>query len=155
MIKYDRDSNILYKEYINTILHIFVIFFEKLCHIDIDWYDFCRSIVYKLTNKIFSIMKKNEFEKMVNDQLLICNSVYHNDNYEKYNKSIQMKKNTGSEFDFFYPTENGSCWCITVLYDDGSYSSRRMFTVGVDVKDNGSNNLDIDSIYERYKKINR
>lgn len=101
-------------------------------------------------------MKKNDFEKMVNDQLLICSSVYNSDdNYEKYTKSIQMKKNTWMDFDFFYPTDNGSCWCITVLYDDGEYNSRRMFTVAADVKDNGTINLDIDSLYERYKKISR
>ena len=101
-------------------------------------------------------MKKNAFENLVNDQLEVCNSVYNSDeNYEKYTKSIQMKKNTWIEFNFMYPIVNGSCWCITVLFDDGSYSSRRMFSVSVDVKDNGSNNLDVDSLYERYKQINR
>ena len=101
-------------------------------------------------------MKKNEFEKMVNDQLLICSSVFNSDkNYEKYTKSIQMKKNVWIEFDFMFPTDNGSCWCITLLYDDGSYTNRHMFTVAVDVKNNGTNDLDMDNLYERYKKINR
>ena len=101
-------------------------------------------------------MKKNVFEKLINDQLLICSKVYNSDsNYEKYTKSIQLKKNTWVDFDFFYPTENGSCWSITILYDDGSYSSRRMFTVSVDVKNDDSMNLDIDSLYEKYKRISR
>ena len=101
-------------------------------------------------------MRKNEFEKMVNDQLLICNSVYHSDdNYEKYTKTFRLKKNTWMDFDFFYPTDNGSCWCLTFMYDDDSYTRRRMFTVGVDIKNDGSNNLDIDSLYDRYKKFSR
>ena len=101
-------------------------------------------------------MKKNEFEKMVNDQLLICNNVYNSDSdYEKYTKTFRLKKNTWMDFDFFYPTFNGSCWCITFRYDDGSYTRRRLFTVGVDIKNDGSNNLDIDSLYDRYKKISR
>lgn len=102
-------------------------------------------------------MKKNEFEKMVNDQLLICNSVYHcDDNYEKYTKSFNLKKNTWIYFDFFYPTDNGSCWCLTVIYDDGSYTNRRrMFCVSADVKNDGTINLDIDSLYEKYKRISR
>ena len=101
-------------------------------------------------------MRKNAFETLVNDQLDVCSSVFNSDeNYEKYTKSIQMKTNTWIEFDFMFPTENGSCWCITVLYDDGSYSSRRMFSVSVDIKTDGRNNLDIDSLYERYKQINR
>ena len=101
-------------------------------------------------------MIKNAFETLVNEQLDVCSSVFNNNpNYEKYTKSIQMKKNTWIEFDFMYPTDNGSCWCITCLYDDGSYSSRRMFSVNVDIKNNGSNDLDIDNLYERYKKINR
>ena len=101
-------------------------------------------------------MRKNEFEKMVNDQLLICGSVFNSDdNYEKYTKSFKLKKNTWIYFDFFYPTDNGSCWCITFIFDDGSYTRRRMFSVSVDVKDNGSNNLDIDSLYEKYKRISR
>ena len=101
-------------------------------------------------------MRKNAFETLVNEQLDVCSSVFNSDeNYEKYTKSIQMKTNTWIEFDFMFPTENGSCWCITVLYDDGSYSSRRMFSVSVDIKTDGRNNLDIDSLYERYKQINR
>ena len=101
-------------------------------------------------------MRKNDFEKLVNEQLEVCSSVFNNNpNYENYTKSIQLKKNTWIEFDFMFPTDNGSCWCITVLYDDGSYTNRRMFSVSVDVKNDGSNNLDIDSLYERYKKINR
>ena len=101
-------------------------------------------------------MKKNAFETLVNEQLLICNTVYNSDeNYEKYNKSYQLKKNVWIEFDFMYPTDNGSCWCITVLYDDGSYSSRRMFSVSVDVKNDGTTDLDMDKLYERYKQINR
>ena len=54
-----------------------------------------------------------------------------------------------------FPTENGSCWCLTVLYDDGSYTNRKMFSVSVDVKNDGTNDLDIDSLYERYKRISR
>ena len=101
-------------------------------------------------------MRKNEFEKMVNDQLLICNSVYNSDdNYEKYTTSIKLKKNTLIYFDFFYPTDNGSCWCLTFIFGDGSYTRRRMFTVGVDIKNDGTNDLDIDSLYERYKKFSR
>ena len=101
-------------------------------------------------------MKKNAFETLVNDQLDVCSSVFNSDeNYEKYTKSIQMKKNTWIEFDFMFPTDNGSFWCITVLYDDGSYSSRRMFSVSVDVKNDGTNDLDMDSLYERYKRISR
>ena len=101
-------------------------------------------------------MRKNAFENLVNEQLDVCSSVFNSDeNYEKYTKSIQMKKNTWIEFDFMYPTENGSCWCITCLYDDGSYSSRRLFSVSVDVKNDGSMNLDIDSLYEKYKRISR
>ena len=101
-------------------------------------------------------MRKNAFETLVNDQLDVCSSVFNSDeNYEKYTKSYQLKKNVWIDFDFMFPTENGSCWCITVLYDDGSYSSRRMFSVSVDIKKNGSSDLDIDSLYERYKKINR
>ena len=101
-------------------------------------------------------MKKNAFENLVNEQLEVCSSVFNSDeNYEKYTKSIQMKKNTWIEFDFMYPTDNGSCWCITVLYDDGSYSSRRLFSVSVDVKNDGRNDLNMDSLYEKYKKISR
>ena len=101
-------------------------------------------------------MKKNAFEKLVNDQLEVCNSVFNSDeNYEKYTKSFKLKKNTWIDFDFMSPTENGSCWCLTVLYDDGSYSSRRMFSVIVDVKNNGNNDLDIDKLYEKYKRISR
>ena len=101
-------------------------------------------------------MRKNAFETLINDQLDVCSSVYNSDeNFEKYTKSIKMKKNTWIDFDFMYPTFNGSCWCITVLYDDGSYTRRRMFSVNVDVKNDGSNDLDIDSLYERYKRISR
>ena len=101
-------------------------------------------------------MRKNAFENLVNEQLDVCSMVFNSDkNYEKYTKSIQMKKNTWIEFDFMYPTDNGSCWCITVLFDDGSYTNRNMFTVAVDVKNNGSNDLDMDNLYERYKNINR
>ena len=101
-------------------------------------------------------MRKNAFEKLINEQLDVCSSVSNSDeNYEKYTKSIQMKKNTWIEFDFMYPTENGSCWCLTVLYDDGSYSSRRMFSVNADVKNDGTIYLDMDSLYERYKQISR
>lgn len=101
-------------------------------------------------------MRKNAFETLVNEQLDVCSSVFNSDkNYEKYTKSIQMKKNVWIEFDFMYPSDNGSCWCITVLYDDGEYNSRRMFCVNVDVKNDGSNDLDIDSLYERYKRISR
>ena len=101
-------------------------------------------------------MRKNAFETLVNEQLEVCSSVFNSDeNYEKYTKSIQMKKNTWIEFDFMYPTDNGSCWCITVLYDDGSYTNRKMFSGAVDVKKNGTTDLDMDSLYERYKKINR
>ena len=101
-------------------------------------------------------MRKNELEKMVNDQLLICSSVYNSDSYyEKYNKSYKLKKNTFVYFDFFYPTDNGSCWCLTFIYDDGSYTRRRMFSLSVDVKNDGSMNLDIDSLYEKYKRISR
>ena len=101
-------------------------------------------------------MRKNAFETLVNEQLEVCSSVFNSDeNYEKYTKSIQMKKNTWIEFDFMYPTDNGSCWCITVLYDDGSYTNRKMFSVAVDVKKNGTTDWDMDSLYERYKIINR
>ena len=101
-------------------------------------------------------MRKNAFENLVNEQLDVCSSVFNSDeNYEKYTKSIQMKKNTWIEFDFMFPTDSGSCWCITVLYDDGSYTNRRMFSVSVDVKNDGTTDLDMDSLYERYKQINR
>ena len=101
-------------------------------------------------------MKKNAFETLVNDQLLICSKVYNSDdNYEKYTKSYKLKKNTFVYFDFFYPTDNGSCWCLTFIYDDGSYTRRRLFSVSVDVKDDCSMNLDIDSLYEKYKRISR
>ena len=101
-------------------------------------------------------MRKNAFETLVNEQLEVCSSVFNSDeNYEKYTKSIQMKNNTWIEFDFMFPTDNGSCWCITILFDDGSYSNRRMFSVSVDVKNDGTNDLDVDSLYERYKNINR
>ena len=101
-------------------------------------------------------MKKNAFETLVNDQLEVCNSVFNSDeNYEKYTKSFKLKKNTWIDFDFMFPTENGSCWCITVLYEDGSYTRRRMFSVSVDIKKNGSCDLDMDKLYERYKRIGR
>ena len=101
-------------------------------------------------------MKKNAFEKLVNDQLDACSSVFNsNPNYEKYTKSFQLKKNTWIDFDFMSPTENGSCWCLTILFEDGSYTRRRMFSVIVDVKNDGSSDLDIDSLYERYKRISR
>lgn len=101
-------------------------------------------------------MKKNAFEKLVNDQLEVCSSVFNNNpNYEKYTKSFKLKNNTWIDFDFMSPTENGSCWCVTFLYDDGSYTRRRMFSVIVDVKNNGNNDLDIDKLYEKYKRISR
>ena len=101
-------------------------------------------------------MRKNAFENLVNEQLDVCSSVFNSDeNYEKYTKSIQMKKNVWIDFDFMYPSDKGSCWCITVLFDDGSYTNRNMFTVAVDIKNNGTTDLDIDNLYERYKKINR
>ena len=101
-------------------------------------------------------MKKNAFEKLINDQLLICSSVYNSDSdYEKYTKTYKLKKNTWIDFDFLYPTDNGSCWCLTVLYDDGSYTRRRMFSVNVDIMNDGSTDLDIDSLYEKYKRISR
>ena len=101
-------------------------------------------------------MRKNAFKTLVNEQLMVCSSVFNNNpNYEKYTKSIQMKKNVWIDFDFMFPSDNGSCWCITVLFDDGSYTNRNMFTVAVDVKNNGTTDLDMDSLYERYKKINR
>ena len=101
-------------------------------------------------------MKKNAFEKLVNEQLEVCNTVFNSDeNYEKYTKSIQLKKNTWIEWDFMYPTDNGSCWCLTLLFDDGSYSSRRIFSVNDEIKNDGTIYLDMDSLYERYKKINR
>lgn len=101
-------------------------------------------------------MRKNAFETLVNEQLDVCSSVFNSDkNYEKYTKSIQLKKNVWIDFDFMFPTDDGSCWCLTVLFDDGSYSSRRMFSVNVDIKKNGTNDLDMDSLYERYKRISR
>ena len=101
-------------------------------------------------------MKKNAFETLVNEQLEVCNSVFNSDeNYEKYSKSFKLKKNTWIDFDFMFPTDEGSCWCITVLYEDGSYTRRRMISVSVDIKTDGRNNLDIDSLYERYKRISR
>ena len=101
-------------------------------------------------------MRKNAFETLINDQLDVCSSVFNsNPNYEKYTKSFKLKNNTWIDFDFMSPTFNGSCWCITVLYDDGSYTRRRMFSVIVDVKNDGSNDLDIDSLYEKYKRISR
>ena len=101
-------------------------------------------------------MRKNAFENLVNDQLDVCNSVFNSDeNYEKYTKSFKLKKNVWIDFDFMFPTDEGSCWCITVLYEDGSYTRRRMFSVNVDIKENGTTDLDIDSLYERYKRISR
>ena len=101
-------------------------------------------------------MKKNEFEKLINNQLLICSKVYNSDdNYEKYTKSYKLKKNTWIDFDFFYPSDNGSCWCLTFIFDDGSYTRRRMFSVSADVKNDGTINLDIDSLYEKYKRFSR
>ena len=101
-------------------------------------------------------MKKNDFEKLINDQLLICSSVYNSDSdYEKYTKTYKLKKNTWIYFDFFYPTDNGSCWCLTFMYYDGSYTRHRMFSVSADVKNDGTINLDMDSLYEKYKRISR
>lgn len=101
-------------------------------------------------------MKKNAFETLVNEQLEVCSSVFNNNpNYEKYTKSFNLKKNVWIDFDFMYPTDNGSCWCVTILFDDGSYTRRRMFSFSVDIKKDGSCDLDMDRLYEKYKRISK